>query len=157
MGLVDMVLNAYGVKKQTQAQAKGLADDGETTLCADNDPQCLAGLNKTLHENTGMSSLDGDDRRDEQRWVDMHEAIMRRSAVDKSISRWNLVWSLYKATPRWVKILLFVFLVVGALIALIPGLMIILEVLNNKIALFKVVVLVALAVLVLIGYQVIPM
>ncbi len=157
MGLIEMVLGAYGIKSTPASLSKGLGDSGDSTLCATNDPSCLAELHRSMKDNSGMSSLDGDDRRDQQRWVDMHEDVLRRSHLDKSISRWHMIWTLYTALPKWVKIVLWILLYIAFLLAFIPGVMIIVEVLCSKVAMFKVAVLMTFALLVLIGFPFLPM
>ena len=156
MGLIDMVLDAYGIKSNPTA-AKGLADSGDSTLCATNEPACLAALHKSRKDNAGMSSMDGDDRIGEQRWVDMHEAVLRRSHLDKNISRWQMIWTLYKALPKWVKVVLFILLIIGFLLAFIPGFMILVEVLSSTFAMFKISVLLMFALVVMIGFPFLPM
>ena len=156
MGFFDMILSAYGINKPTGPLIQG-TDGGDRTLCATNDPECLAGLQRAMKETVGTTSLDSDDRLDEQRWVNLHQEVIRRSQTDKTLSRWNMLVTLYKSLPKWIKIMLLIVFFILCLIGVIPGLMILVEVMSNAMAMFKVIVLMLFGFSLILGYRFIPL
>ena len=153
MGFMEIVLGAYGIQKPDPKAAGALKDD-EDVACsgAQDTPQCRDKLHKQMSSGGVMDRTNGDS----QRWVDLHEEIMRRTQRDKSVSRCKALWALYMALPTFVKIMMSILLIVGAVIGVIPALMITIEVLGDKVALFKCITLAVFTIVVLVGYYLLP-
>lgn len=156
MGFVEIVLSSYGIEKKGDKAVVGdLAESDKEYKCAEGDQACKDKWNAMKRSGKALDSvdIDGDDG---QKWVDMHDDIMRRTRVDKSVSRFKMLWTLYKATPGWVKIIMSIMIIIFVLIAFIPGLVILLEVLQNEIAIFKLTFLFAFGLMIFIGFSLIP-
>jgi hypothetical protein len=151
-----MILSTYGIEKKDDRElSKDVKDNEKVIQCDDKDQECKDSWKRMKQSGKALDSvaLDGDDG---QRWIDLHDDIMRRSSVDKTVSRFAMLWALYQATPFWIKIIMFIMMVVFALVAFIPGLMILLELLSNKIAMFKLGFLCAFVFMVFLGFALLP-
>lgn len=155
MVFIDLVLGSYGIQKGGGSVGKELRDNTKTRTCADDDQACKDEWQKMKERGKALDSvdIDGDDG---QRWVDLHDDILRQTKVDQTVSRFKMLWTLYKATPLWLKILMSIMIIIFMLIGFIPGLMILVELLSNKIALFKLGFLCAFVFLVFIGFAMLP-
>lgn len=153
MVFIDLVLSSYGVQKGGGTAGKELQDSTRTRTCADDDQACKDEWKRQKEEGKALDSIDGNDG---QRWVDLHDDILRQSKVDQTISRFQMLWTLYKATPLWLRIIMFIMIIIVVLIGFIPGLMILVELLSNKIALFKLGFLCAFVFIVFIGFAMLP-
>ena len=156
MVFMDLILSSYGIQpKGSGTVGKDLKNSTKTKTCADDDQACKDDWQRLLERGMALDSIDIDGE-DGQRWINLHDDIMRQSKVDQTISRFQMLWTLYKATPLWLKVLMSVMIIIFVLIGFIPGLMILVELLSNKIALFKLGFLCAFVFLVFVGFAMLP-
>jgi hypothetical protein len=156
-----MVLSSYGLRPSGDNALADKLNEGNSVACrvtdaegnVRDDAECLAKLDRKMREGNKLDGVEGGDA---QRWVDLHKDIMRRTRVDQGISRFQAIMSLYRALPTFIKVVMFICIAVGMLIAIIPGLMIFVEMILNRIAMFKVIMLVLFVFAVMLGYYMLP-
>jgi hypothetical protein len=166
MSFVEVVMQTYGIQRPPKPSAE---QEASRLLC---DPKILCDKNEASCETltacrqrvTAAINTNGIDRPftsdgnvQKSVFIAEHFDILNATATDRTVSQLQAVFALIKAIPPYALVIIAITGWMLALMAFIPALVIIVQLLSNKIALAKVVTIVLFTMLVIGAYFIVPL